>query len=123
MPKLLATVLLLAIVLVPAARLDAEEATKGQVCPGIVVSLFEQRLPERVRRYPLEDALLKPFVALWQSGRRPRLPARPERVMIYSLPGQPLLIGYQRGTCMIATLFVDRERLWRWLGPRIGWAI
>lgn len=122
MPKLLAIAFLICLTSIPSARLAAEQATK-EICPGIAVSLFEQRLPIRVRRYAFEQALLKPFVELWQSGGRPALPARPERVMVYSLPGHPLIIGYQRGPCVIASLSVKRERLWRWLGPRIGWTI
>jgi hypothetical protein len=119
MPKLLATAFLISLALIPSARLAAEQPIK-EICPGMAVTLFEQRLPIRVKRYAFEDGLLKPFVELWQSGRRP---ARPERVMVYSLPGHPLLIGYQRGACVIASLSVERDRLWRWLGPRIGWTI
>lgn len=122
MPKLLAIAFLISLTSIPSARLTAEQAAE-EICPGIAVTLFEQRLPIRVRRYAFEQALLKPFVELWQSGRRPALPVRPERVTVYSLPGHPLLIGYQRGACVIASLSVKRERLWRWLGPRIGWTI
>jgi hypothetical protein len=123
MPKLLVIALLIAIASFPAARLAAEEAAAREICPGIAVALFEQRLPTRVKRYAFEHGLLKPFLELWRSGRRPALPAIPERVMVYSLPGHPLLVGYQSGGCVIASLSVDRERLWRWLGPRIGWTI
>jgi hypothetical protein len=122
MPRLLAIALLISMTSIPSARLAAEQVTQ-EICPGIAVTLFEQRLPLRVRRYAFEHGLLKPFVELWQSGQRPALPARPERVMVYSIPGYPLLIGYQSEGCVIASLSVDRERLWRWLGPRIGWMI
>jgi len=122
MPRLLAIALLISMTSIPSARLAAEQVTQ-EICPGIAVTLFEQRLPLRVRRYAFEHRLLKPFVELWQSGQRPALPARPERVMVYSIPGYPLLIGYQSEGCVIASLSVDRERLWRWLGPRIGWMI
>jgi hypothetical protein len=123
MPKLLAIALLICIMSVPTARLAAEQNVTREICPGMAVTLFEQRLPSRARRYAFEHRLLKPFVELWQSGQRPALPARPERVMVYSVPGHPFLIGYQSGACVIASLSVDRERLWRWLGPRIGWTI
>ena len=123
MSRLLAIALLISATSLPAARLAAEQEVVREICPGIAVASFEQRLPSRVRRYAFEDALLKPFVELWHSGRRPALPASPERVMVYSVPGHPFLIGYQSGACMIASLSVDRERLWRWLGPRIGWTI
>jgi hypothetical protein len=122
MPRLLAIALLISMTSIPSARLAAEPAPK-EICPGIAVTLFEQRLPLRVRRFAFEHGLLKPFVELWQSGQRPALPARPERVMVYSIPGHPLLIGYQSRGCVIASLSVERERLWRWLGPRIGWTI
>jgi len=123
MPKFLTIALLISITSIPTARLAAEQKVAGEVCPGIAVTLFERRLPSRVRRYPFEHGLLKPFVDLWRSGQRPALPAMPERVMVYSVPGYPFLIGYQSGACMIASLSVDRERLLRWLGPRIGWTI
>jgi hypothetical protein len=123
MPRLLAIALLISITTIPSGRLAAEQDAAREMCPGIAVALFEQRLPSQVRRYEFEHGLLKPFLELWQSGRRPALPTKPERVMVYSMPGHPILIGYQSGTCVIASLAVDRERLWRWLGPRIGWTI
>ena len=123
MPKLLTIALLISITSIPTARLAAEQNAAREICPGIAVTLFEQRLPNGSRRYAFEHGLLKPFVDLWRSGQRPALPARPERVMVYSVPGHPFLIGYQSGACMIASLSVERERLWRWLGPRIGWTI
>jgi hypothetical protein len=123
MPKRLAIALLISIASIPTARLAAEPEAAREICPGIAVASFEQRLPSRVRRYAFEHGLLKPFVELWHSDRRPALPAEPERVMVYSVPGHPFLIGYQSGACMIASLSVDRERLWQWLGPRIGWTV
>jgi hypothetical protein len=123
MSKLVATALLISIVLMPMANLSAEIKAEKNSCPGIGVARFEEQLPTKVQRYAFEQALLKPFVDLWRSGSRPNLPASPERVMVYSVPGQPFLIGYQSGSCVIASLAVERERLWRWLGPRIGWTI
>jgi hypothetical protein len=123
MPKLLTLALLISISSIPTARLAAEQRIDSVICPGVAVSTFEQRLPHEVRRYPFEHALLKPFVDLWQSGQRPTLPTKPERVMVYSVPGHPFLIAYQSGPCMIASLSVARERLLHWLGPRIGWSI
>jgi hypothetical protein len=123
MPKLLAIALLVSITSIPTARLAAEQQAPNEICPGVAVTSFEQRLPNRVRRYTFADGLLEPFVDLWRSGQRPALPVRPERVMVYSVPGHPFLIGYQSGACVIASLSVDRERLLQWLGPRIGWTI
>jgi hypothetical protein len=123
MSKLVTTALLISIVLMPVAKLAAEMKAERQICPGIAVARFEEQLPSRVQRYAFEQALLKPFVELWRSGSRPNLPARPERVMVYSVPGKPFLVGYQSGACVIASLSVERERLWRWLGPRIGWTV
>jgi hypothetical protein len=123
MPKLLTIALLISITSIPTAWLAAEQGGAREICPGIAVASFEQRLPSRVRRYAFEHRLLKPFVELWHSGQRPALPARPERVMVYSMPGHPFLIGYQSGACVIASLSVERERLLQWLGPRIGWTI
>lgn len=123
MPRLLTLALLISIASISTARVAAEPKIERGICPGVAVTAFEQRLPHEVKRYPFEQALLKPFVDLWLSGQRPTLPARPERVMVYSVPGHPFLIGYQSGPCMIASLSVARERLLQWLGPRIGWSI
>lgn len=123
MPRLLAIALLISIASIAPAALAAEQQAAREVCPGMAVALFEQRLPSQARRYAFEEGLLKPFVELWHVSGRPELPAGLERVMVYSVPGHPLLIGYQSGACVIASLSVDRERLWRWLGPRIGWTI
>jgi hypothetical protein len=123
MSKLLAIALLISITSMPTGRPVADQEAATEVCPGIAVASFEQRLPSQVRRYEFEHALLKPFVELWHSGPRPALPAQPERVMVYAVPDHPFLIGYQSGGCLIASLAVDRDRLWRWLGPRIGWTI
>jgi len=123
MPKHLALALLISTAAIPTAHLAAEQETRKEGCLGVAVNAFEQRLPQHARRYPVERSLLKPFVDLWRSGRRPALPATLERVMIYSVPGHPFLIGYQSGSCLLATLAVARERLLQWLGPRIGWSI
>lgn len=123
MSRLITFTLLIFISSTPGARLAAEDRSESRMCPGVAVTTFEQRLPSEVVRYPFEQGLLKPFVDLWRSGQRPTLPARPERVLVYSVPGLPYLIGYQSGPCMIATLSVARERLLQWLGPRIGWSI
>ncbi|HEX5079178.1 MAG TPA: hypothetical protein VFV80_08505 [Geminicoccaceae bacterium] len=123
MPRLLAIVLTIFITSTPAARLAAEPVGAKAVCPGIALTLFEHLLPSEVRRYPFEHALLEPFVQLWQSGSRPALPVMPERVTVYAVPDHPLLVGYQSGACVIASLAIDRERLVSWLGPRIGWTI
>jgi hypothetical protein len=123
MPTRLAIAFLISIASFVSEGFPAELQAAREICPGIAVASFEQRLPSEAKRYAFKDGLLKPFVELWQGGGRPSLPARPERVMVYSLPGHPLLIGYQSGACVIASLSVERERLWQWLGPRIGWMI
>jgi hypothetical protein len=65
--------------------------------------------------------MLEPFLQLWQAGHRPDLPLPLERVTVYALPGQPFLIGYQSGQCVIAFLAIDRQRLLKVLRPQIGW--
>ena len=80
---------------VRSTRRSREPDGRGRACPGITLSLFEQRFPEQVRRYAFDRAMLEPFVQLWHAARRPDLPLRPERVTVYALPGLPFLIGYQ----------------------------
>jgi hypothetical protein len=121
MSKPLASTLLVAILLFAATAARAQPESSARVCPGITVARFEQRFPQPVERFAFEHAMLEPFVELWQDGRRPALPLRPERVTVYALPGKPLVIGYQSGDCVIALLTVERQRFWQWLRPRFGW--
>ena len=123
MPKLLAIILPAMVLLGLAGPAAARDGQPAQACPGIATSLFEQRFPEQVARYAFDHAMLEPFVELWHSGRRPDLPLPPERVTVYAVPGQPFLVGYQSGECMIAFLAVDRDRLLHLLRPRLGWPV
>jgi hypothetical protein len=121
MSKLLASTFLVSTLLLAALPARGEPETAARLCPGITVARFEQRFPQPVQRFAFEHALLDPFVELWRAGRRPTLPLPPERVTIYALPGKPLVIGYQSGDCVIGLLTVERQRLWQWLRPRVGW--
>lgn len=103
----------------------AEPATAApahaELCPGRTVARLEQRFPEQAQSYAFAGAKLKPFLELWHATRRPRLPVPPERVTVYAVPGKPYLVGYQRHGCVIAFLAVQRQKLLRWLRPRLGW--
>ena len=123
MPKPLAMVLVLTALLCPIHPAVAQQDTTRRACPGITLSLFEQRFPDQVQRYAFDQAMLEPFVELWRSARRPDLPLRLERVTVYALPGLPFLIGYQHGDCVIAFLAVERQRLLQLLRPQIGWSV
>ena len=123
MLKLLTIALSVAITLLPAARSSIAQSGSDRVCPGIAVAAFEQRLPPQAKRYAFDHESLNHFIELWHSARRPVLSARPERVLVYSLPDHPFLVSYQSGACVIASLSVEKEKLWRWLAPRIGWAV
>ena len=119
MSKLLVTSLLLA-GLMATAPVVAEPA-KRERCSGVPASLFEARIGEQVGRYAFEGEMLKPFLQLWHASRRPQLPVPPESVTVYVVPGHPYLVGYQFQGCMIAFLAVERQQLWHWLRPQIGW--
>ena len=123
MPRLLASTLMLLVLLRPDAPAIAEVEGASSTCPGIMVSLFEQRVPDQIQRYAFERAMLEPFVQLWHAARRPDLPLRPEKVTVYALPGLPFLVGYQTGDCVIAFLTVERQRLLQLLRPQIGWSV
>ena len=123
MCKLVVTTLLVSTLLFGAAPVRSQPEAKVRLCPGITVARFEQRFPKPVERFAFEQAMLDPFVELWQSSQRPALPMRPERVTVYALPGKPLVIGFVSGECVIALLTVERQRLWQWLRPRLGWSV
>lgn len=92
-----------------------------EVCAGAAVTPFERRLPEQVRRFAFDGAMLEPFLQLWQSGDRPELPLSPESVIVYAAPNRPYVVGYERRGCMIAFLAVPYLELWHWLRPSVGW--
>jgi hypothetical protein len=123
MSKLIASALLVSILLLGAEPARSQPEPAARLCPGLSVAGLEQRFPKPVERFALERAMLDPLVELWQSGRRPALPMRPESVTVYALPGKPLVIGFMSGDCVIALLTVERQRLWQWLRPRLGWSV
>jgi hypothetical protein len=97
------------------------ERGETEVCAGAAVTPFERRLPEQVRRFAFDGAMLEPFLRLWHSGDRPELPMAPESVTVYAAPNRPYVIGYERQGCMIAFLAVAHQELWHWLRPSVGW--
>lgn len=121
--RLLAVTLFLAVALFSTRPAAEPTSDVDAVCAGVAIALFERRFPDHVRRYAFGPAMLGPFIELWRSEHRPDLPSSPEQVMIYAVSGQPLVIGYQKGDCIMALLSVERQRLWRWLRPRIGWLV
>jgi hypothetical protein len=123
MSKLVASALLVSTLLfAPEPALSLPEP-RARLCPGLTVARFEQSFPKPVERFALEQAMLDPFVELWRSGKRPAMPIRPESVTVYAVPGKPLVIGFMSGDCVIALLAVERQRLWQWLRPRLGWSV
>jgi hypothetical protein len=104
-----------------AAPLDPGRDDEAGVCARSAVTPFERRLPEQVRRFVFDGAMLEPFLRLWQSGDRPELPMSPESVIVYAAPGRPYVVGYERQGCMIALLAVQYQELWHWLRPSVGW--
>ena len=121
MPRLVMVAFLTALFVAerPSAQVSVEPEQTS--CLGLPVSHFESRFPEKIKRLTFDDAMLETFVDLWKAGSRPDFPTRPERVVIYALPGFPLIIGYQERHCVIAYLAIDSTVLWRWLHQRIGW--
>jgi hypothetical protein len=123
MSKFVASTLLVSTLLSAAAPARSEPEPGPRLCPGLTVARLEQRFPKPVERFALEQAMLDPFLELWKSGERPALPIQPESVTVYALPGKPLVIGFMSGECVIAVLTVERQRLWQWLRPRLGWSV
>lgn len=123
MPRLMTVAFL--ILLMTSENATAQEAPKTQSssCPGLPVSHFESRFPEKIKRLTFDDTMLQTLVDLWKAGARPDLPKPPERVVIYALPGLPLIIGYQERHCIIAYLAIDSDDLRRWLRHRLGWKV
>jgi len=113
----------LAALIMPKSSFANTEATSDAVsCPGLPISLFESRFPPKFKRLTFGNAMKDTFVELWKAGARPELPKAPERVVIYALPGLPMIIGYQERHCIIAYLAIDSTVLWRWLGQHLGWS-
>ena len=121
MPRFALAAFLIAMTTFKGAFGQDEIEPNNSSCPGLPISHFESRFPPKMKRLTFESAMLETFVDLWKAGARPDLPKAPERVVIYALPGLPLIIGYQERHCIIAYLAIDSEALWRWLHQRIGW--
>jgi hypothetical protein len=98
-------------------KVQAESAS----CLGLPISHFESRFPTKIKRLTFDDNMVETFLELWRNGSRPDLPKRPERVVIYALPGLPLIVGYQERHCIIAYLAIDSAALSRWLHQHLGW--
>lgn len=119
-----AMILLFAALLTSKSAIAQAPATsESSSCPGLPVSLFESRFPTEFKRLAMTDDLVEPFVEFWKAGSRPDFPRRPERVVLYALPGLPLIIGYQERHCIIGYLAVDSAVLWRWLQRHLGWMV
>ena len=123
MPRLVMVAFLTVALTSKAAIVDANTPSQAASCPGLPVGQFESRFPAKAKRLTFNNAMLETFVELWKAGSRPDLPRRPERIVIYSLPGLPLIIGYQEGHCIIAYLAVNSADLWRWLHRHLGWNV
>lgn len=123
MPRFVMVAFLIAMTTSKGAFAEEEQKPKNSSCPGLPISHFESRFPEKIKRLTFNDTMLETFVELWKAGARPDLPKRPERVIVYALPDLPLIIGYQERHCIIAYLAIDSEVLWRWLHHRIGWNV
>ena len=121
MPRLVMATCLIALLASESASAQEGAQPESTSCLGMPVSHFESRFPSKIKRLTFNDAMLETFVDLWKADSRPDFPTRPERVVIYALPGFPLIIGYQERHCVIAYLAIDSAALWRWLHQRIGW--
>ena len=121
--RLLASTLFLMVTQFSTTPAAEPTADADSACHGVAITLFESRFPGPVRRYAFGPAMFGPFIELWRAELRPDLPSPPEQVTIYAESGQPLVIGYQKGDCVMALLSVERQRLWQWLRPRIGWLV
>ncbi len=121
MPRFVTVAFLIAMTTFRGAIAQDEANSESSSCPGLPISHFESRFPPKIKRLTLESAMLETFVDLWKAGTRPDLPKTPERVVIYALPGLPLIIGYQERHCIIAYLAIESDVLWRWLHQRLGW--
>lgn len=121
MPRLAMVAMLAALTTADALPPQQQVAPPDFACSGLPISLFESRFPTTIKRLTFGDGMLETFVDLWKAGSRPELPSRPERVVVYALPGLPLIIGYQEKHCVIAYLAIDSAVLWRWLRHHLGW--
>lgn len=116
----LQAVILVLLALWPGAS-PAIEPGVPRPCRGMATAIFEQRFPAQVRHFDFDHDMVESFLRIWRSAKRPALPAAPESVRVYALPDRPYLVGFQRAGCVIALLTVERQALWRWLRPRLGW--
>lgn len=94
-------------------------ATSAIACPTMTVEALADRLPD-ARRFAVERALLAPLLSLWGKHRQEALPASPDSVAVFAATGQPLVLAFSSGTCLLGLLPTQRDELWRTLREQIG---
>jgi hypothetical protein len=94
-------------------------ATPAIACPTMTVEALADHLPD-ARRFAVERALLAPLLRLWGKHRGEALPASADSVAVFAATGQPLVLAYSSGTCLLGLLPTQRDELWRTLREQIG---
>lgn len=94
-------------------------ATPAIACPTMTVEALADRLPD-ARRFAVERALLEPLLRLWGKHRREALPVGADSVAVFAVTGQPLVLAFSNGSCLLGLLPAQRDELWRTLREQIG---
>lgn len=93
--------------------------TPAVACTTMTVQELAGRLPSAAR-YEAGADLLPPFLLLWRRHRTDVLPARPDGVAVFAAAGEPLLLAYRSGDCLLGLLPTQPDEVWRALREQIG---
>lgn len=88
-------------------------------CAGMTVEELAARLPGSAR-FDAGTDLLSPFLLLWRQRREESLPASPDGVAVFAAAGQPLVLAYRSGACLLGLLPARPDDVWRALRDQIG---
>ncbi len=88
-------------------------------CSAMTLQELEQHLPG-ASRYEAGSELLPSFLGLWRRHRSDALPAMPDGVAVFAAQGQPLLLAYRTGDCLLGLLPTLPEEVWRTLREQVG---
>ncbi len=94
-------------------------ATPATACPSLSVADLAARL-RGTHRFDYGAAELVPFLSLWGERGGEALPAKPDGVALFVLPGRPILIAFGQAGCVVALLPTPRTDLWRTLRQHVG---
>lgn len=107
---------------IPCAALIAALLTTtapASACSAMTVQELARRFPDAARHEAAAE-LLPALLGLWRRRRGDDLPAVPDGVAVFVARGQPLLLAFRTGDCLLGILLTPPDEVWRTLREQVG---